>query len=362
MLCQSIPLYDRDKFKADMREYSAPKLEKNYNLDRYLAMSVVQKSIRRGELGLALTSGGYLLENFPQVFWKRLQIIALEDVGLANPALVEQVIDVASDTPSLVGCGGLEKVAAFLMEKLCFSQKDRSTDDLFDVMSRDPICANNCTTLIESRENGDLYVLDGDVFGRVLSIIPPGQREIVWDSYLRRADEWMMMMEGVEFNAPASIIALSSKASRRTRSMLAPMLLALSPEFPVSVQEADDFFLPEESYKGVPTWACGMHTRVGLAGLRQYAKHSPRVGKLLKQGKTGEVSTSKVLGGLLFRMECGQLQKRVDWFLGRSLKDRATELGWGVSDECVPDLLCTMKEEWNLLNACRLSALQDYLR
>lgn len=362
MLCQSIPLYDRDKFEADLREYSPPEFEKNYSVDRYLAMSVMQKAIRRGELDLALTSGGYLLENFPQLFWKRLQIVALEDVGLANPALVEQVIDVASDTPSWVGCGGLEKVAAFLLERLCFSLKDRSADDLFDVMSRDPICAINCMTLMENYETDGLYVLDEDVFGRVLSIIPPGQREMVWDGYLRRADEWVMMMEAVEFNAPASILALSSNASRKTRSMLAPMIVALSPEFPARVLEVDDLFLPEESYKGVPTWACGMHTRVGLAGLRQYAKHSPRIGKNLKQGKTGEVSTSKVLGGLLFRIECGQLRKRADWSLGKSLKDKATELGWGVRDEYVHDLLCTMQEEWELVNACRIAALQDYLR
>lgn len=138
------------------------------------------------------------------------------------------------------------------------------------------------------------------------------------------------------------------------------MLVALAPEFPETAKEAEDDVLPTLWHRGIPTWACGQHTRVGLAGLREYAARSRRVERLLKDGKTGEVSTAKTLGGLLFRIECGQLRRRLNWRLGSDLKNRATSLGWGLRDDYVDELVRTMVAEWGLLNECRLATLQNH--
>jgi replication-associated recombination protein RarA len=49
----------------------------------WLAMSAMQKAIRRGREDLALNAAATLLRDAPDKLWRRLGCIAYEDVGLA---------------------------------------------------------------------------------------------------------------------------------------------------------------------------------------------------------------------------------------------------------------------------------------
>ncbi len=363
MFCNIPPSLVDDTLRQELPKYRPPEFSKLTIHDRYLATSLLQKAIRRNELDSALSAGEFLRCNYPSYFWRRLPIIALEDVGLANQALVYFVMVVTANPPVWGVVHGMAKVAHFIIEKLCKSPKDRAADDLFDVVSRDPVCANNCIELANSAEIDVVDIEpDDDVFARVFSLIPPRQQNGEFKERLSRPDEWAWKIEQAEFVISCSTTIVASLAAKQTRSVLAPMLAALDPEFPKSFDEVHDDLMPAAWHGGVPTWACGQHTRVGLAGLRAYAKRSKRAATLLQNGKTGDVSTSKVLGGLLFRFECGQLRHRADWSVGSDLKRRATLLGWGLKDDYVPDLLNTMIDEWELLNECRLACLENHLR
>jgi hypothetical protein len=50
----------------------------------WIAMSALQKAIRRGHEDLAHRAAATLLVDAPDRLWRRLAIIAFEDVGLAN--------------------------------------------------------------------------------------------------------------------------------------------------------------------------------------------------------------------------------------------------------------------------------------
>jgi len=52
--------------------------------DRYIALSALQKAIRRGNEDLALRAAANLMINGPKAIWRRLGIIAFEDIGVAN--------------------------------------------------------------------------------------------------------------------------------------------------------------------------------------------------------------------------------------------------------------------------------------
>ena len=56
--------------------------------DRYVALSALQKSIRRGHEDLALRSAMNLMIGGPHAIWRRLGIIAFEDIGVGNIDLV----------------------------------------------------------------------------------------------------------------------------------------------------------------------------------------------------------------------------------------------------------------------------------
>ncbi|WP_040299731.1 hypothetical protein [Agrobacterium albertimagni] len=60
--------------------------------DNWLATSTLQKAIRRGEIETALLAAAYLIEKQPARFWRRLVVITLEDVGIADLRLVGEVL------------------------------------------------------------------------------------------------------------------------------------------------------------------------------------------------------------------------------------------------------------------------------
>src|ERR1700693_6394726 len=58
----------------------------------WVAMSLMQKAIRRGREDLALRAAATLLRDSPERLWRRAGIIAFEDMGVADLATVAQVV------------------------------------------------------------------------------------------------------------------------------------------------------------------------------------------------------------------------------------------------------------------------------
>lgn len=98
--------------------------------NKWLASSAWQKSIRRGETTTArrMVTGLYRLD--PDYPWRRLPVIALEDIGAANPGLVAKVMWVAGKAGWRRDHGGDLKVLLWLTEQLAGSLKDRVACDL----------------------------------------------------------------------------------------------------------------------------------------------------------------------------------------------------------------------------------------
>lgn len=55
-----------------------------FDVSPWLAMSILQKAIRRGREDMALRAAATLLETAPDRLWRRLGIIAFEDIGVAD--------------------------------------------------------------------------------------------------------------------------------------------------------------------------------------------------------------------------------------------------------------------------------------
>ncbi|HUK11362.1 MAG TPA: hypothetical protein VLX09_26080, partial [Stellaceae bacterium] len=115
--------------------------------DRGVACSALQKAIRRGESATALRAGFTSLSLDRPGFWRRLPIIAAEDVGGADARLVAGVT-----LASLAPCwrrsaGGDWPVAAWLIEGLCQALKERGMPALYQAALSHPDFAEACTEL-----------------------------------------------------------------------------------------------------------------------------------------------------------------------------------------------------------------------
>ena len=61
---------------------------KPLNSDSFVARSVMQKAIRRGMTGLALSAAANLITTARRVLWRRLLVTALEDLGVGEVDLL----------------------------------------------------------------------------------------------------------------------------------------------------------------------------------------------------------------------------------------------------------------------------------
>src|SRR6266516_3737456 len=61
------------------------------NVSPWIAMSALQKAIRRGQEHLALRAAATLLHVSPERLWRRCGCIAFEDVGVADLDLSRQL-------------------------------------------------------------------------------------------------------------------------------------------------------------------------------------------------------------------------------------------------------------------------------
>jgi len=111
-------------------------------VDRYVALSALQKAIRRGNEKLALRAAANLMIGGPHAIWRRLGIIAFEDVGVANIDAVGWATVVIAEPEIRRRLGGEWQVMNFLVRALCQSAKCRATDDLVHLIERDPALAD----------------------------------------------------------------------------------------------------------------------------------------------------------------------------------------------------------------------------
>ena len=98
--------------------------------DQYVAMSALQKSVRLGVWSIACNASDYLIANGRVAAnWKRLRTIAVEDVGIGDPAVATLVLWLAGrkDLHATLGDRPLSHLALHL---LCASVKSRDMCDV----------------------------------------------------------------------------------------------------------------------------------------------------------------------------------------------------------------------------------------
>lgn len=99
-------------------------------ISSWLAMSLLQKSIRRRETGFALRAAATLLRDAPDRLWKRLAVAVFEDIGLGSLDVIAPVMIATSSKSIRQKFGGDWIVASALIERMAAARKCRAADDL----------------------------------------------------------------------------------------------------------------------------------------------------------------------------------------------------------------------------------------
>ena len=150
---------DATNDKKDVEQYLTQLLSNNLSqriyadieqslTDKWLAVSSLHKSIRRGEVDLALRATATLLRADPDYLFRRLPVIAYEDIAIANPVLCAQVLFATSKR--VQAAFGIKQLAFSLVEQMALSVKSRTTTDIFCLLLSDPYAndyIDSCLTM-----------------------------------------------------------------------------------------------------------------------------------------------------------------------------------------------------------------------
>jgi hypothetical protein len=96
----------------------------------WIAMSALQKVIRRGQEHLALRAAATLLHVSPERLWRRCGCIVFEDIGVADLDTVAIVTAALAGKRFRASLGGEWAVARCIVSKMVHAPKSRAADDL----------------------------------------------------------------------------------------------------------------------------------------------------------------------------------------------------------------------------------------
>lgn len=336
--------------------------------DSWLATSTLQKAIRRGETETALLATAYLIEKQPARFWRRLVVIALEDVGIADLRLVEEVL-LASGRPSWrAEHGGEEHWAADLVTRLCGAAKNRDACDALVIADLHPDFARQRSGFLDYSGYQLCDVLadrDRSIGERVLAAwMVTGTKRFPAYSLPERGGSFSELLTVYDaIGVPPDVLKVARYGSTRTNEghpLTIPLIWLLSNQ-EGGVARLETAALPRaRSIGGWPEYSFDMHTRPGKVALRLFGYRCGDLQKLLIENLRTE-QWQDFIGTLVFRAE-GEVVDRRQVFSATEAVRRDAEAAHltyqGFPATLATEALEVVRGHTDLLYSCRVEALR----
>lgn len=307
--------------------------------DQWIALSLLQKAIRRGDTVQALRAADFLHSFDYRTLWRRLVVIAWEDIGLGNLHLCFMVTAAAGSKRWREANGGDWYYAAYLTIAMSQAIKDRSTDDLMEIAQYDLRFAD---------ERNGYCDLDYD---KLLEIVHDSDellpRRIIAAWYCAGTDRYGF--EGLRrrkgdieryFHSlgdelcPEHVSELCRLGVSRSRTVLP----AFVPTFWRYYASSDflsfvaDVEISEHMLRGIPRYAFDGFTRAGKRYLNSIARRHNGLSNFLAY-VAPPPERDAIVRNMYFRIESACCDKRLNWPIGLEAHKRTGEVGFDLTPE-----------------------------
>jgi hypothetical protein len=344
-----------------VRTYSPPAL---YPLlvSPYVAMSILQKAIRRGEECPAWRAAARLLQIAPEKLWRRLGCIAFEDIGVADVEAIAITMAGLSGKRFRETIGGEWHVASYLVSRQARAVKCRAADDLLMMSETHPALANARAELARRSIDDLLTIAAGShplPIRALAAWFALGTNRWTSRHLPVRSGNPPLVFEVLEqAGASQPTVEIAREGWKKLSEVLCPFLALLAPllgnePMPVS---SDDF--PAEEYiGGVPSWSLDLYSREGRAALAAFLASEAETARWVRLHVPQRLRV-QFIGGLVFRMEGGLLRSRLRWAIANELRDifDIECLGAGCRD--ARELLGLMRRDIPQLNLVRTQTIR----
>ncbi|MEI9418088.1 hypothetical protein [Mesorhizobium sp. Cs1321R2N1] len=325
---QPLPLFNAadPAFRVLAFDHNVPTTEP-LQISAWVAMSALQKGIRRGNVDLATRAAATLLKVDPGKLWRRLAGIAFEDVGLASIETVGLVMaGTAGKTVRQHFGGGEWAVASLLVKQMCQARKCRAADDLFLTIAHhhELKALRGDVTREDLRQHLTRVSERGALLGASLAALHGSG--IRWNGQVagKATDPKALFAAMRSAGIGHDIVALADQGFRRTREALPVLLPLLTLALPSGELQAQDDELPPFviGHNGLPTYCLDMFSWEGKAALSLFLKSNATSARWLRKYIPASRRMA-VLGGGLFRVEGGLVRQRIEWPAAQTLRSLA---------------------------------------
>lgn len=306
-------------------DYKTPDIEP-LHASPWVAMSALQKSIRRGDVGLASRAAATLLMADQAKLWRRVAGIAFEDIGLADLECVKLVIAATAGRAFRRDFGGEHRVAGLVVARMCEAKKCRAADDLFiavshgyrlDALRNDLAREDLQQHLSHVRERRALL-------GASLAALHASGTRWAGQVAGKGSDPKALFAAMRSAGIDHEIVELAEQGFRRTREALPVLLPLLNFVLPSGDLRTacDEFPKVVVGCSGIPTYCLDGFSYEGRAALSRFMKRNTATGRWFRKYVDAERRLS-VLAGAVFRVEGGLVRQRVQWPCAATLRHLA---------------------------------------
>jgi hypothetical protein len=330
--------------------------------DPWIISSLLQKSIRRGEIEIARRAALTFFKVKGSAIWRRLTVIAFEDIGIGSVDALTMIVAAADDSAWRKNHGGDLRLAVHLAGVLSEAPKDRSADYLCDARDH-PMLADFWFAM----ENASLESTLSHVRDQALGL---PQRAVAAVSTLgigSRGDISRgtggleaLLSTFRELEVPEELVAATGIAAARTREPITVMVPLIGLVAARSKKRVCDYPIPPlvES-GGVPLYALDKHTRLGREAIWRFACENDSVRACLARFVPASQRRSAAYVAA-FYVDAAPIARRLMWDQSEALEAFGIErdlLHAGVPTEGIQPLLAAMRANLGHLNELRAQVL-----
>ncbi|MGA8146775.1 MAG: hypothetical protein WB870_04265 [Gallionellaceae bacterium] len=331
--------------------------------DKWVLVSNLQKCVRRGLVKTAQATSLRLLEIDADYFWRRLPVIAMEDIGFGNPALCLDVLKTFR-RKKLHDELGVERLALYFVEQLAGSLKSRALCEAIVMIEycvrQEELAAHfkamTDTQLLGQTNNHGLPFIERLLalrhlcgyreyaHGRSTTVAkarPDLMREIVWQFGLDDVEAQMF---------------LRGQGCTHDLNIAVPLVAEMLHAGEVNEQRTK---LEQESVNGILLAALDQYSRIGKRCLAEFSRTEP-MRELLDRWQG--VDSVAVVSRAVFAIEGGCLDRWLVFSGSDGLHEQLNRYYLervGFTDEQYQKVLTHTAQHLGLLNDIRKNALAN---
>jgi hypothetical protein len=327
--------------------------------DQWVTISLLQKSIRRGEVATAQRAAFTLFAKKGSAIWRRFIVIAFEDVGAASPDAVAMTVAASADSSWRKKNGGDLRIAVQLARVLAESPKSRSAEHLITGAQHHPSLAKSRLLIGAGSLAAHLdAVLDlkGSLTERALAVWCASG--IGWCGEKRARGDLPALLEILRsLGVPDELVTATGIAARKTRepiTLMVPLVwFAANRHSHATITESE---VPvAKIVDGVPMYSLDKHTRLGREAIRHFASENAEVRQtLVRYVPAARRNDAAYMAA--FYADAAPLASRLNWKGADALEAFGTEtdlLLSGVPPEGFAPLLAALRNNLGHLNEVR---------